>query len=192
MAIGVNTRIEDLQHVSTLYGKCLLHYKTCAPNLLIFFCFCCPGNQVSCLMAGLLCGRTNLHKVLLDHVGCLDGNLAQLALSPLSFSFNLLICWFKMRISKGALSRLCCSFCQYCKLQGSVHASCIWQTSDSSWEFPQKRKCARKNSSKHYSFGLKKIRETTTGNLCVKIMNSKWQVKGKLGHVIQICICHLM
>ena len=25
MAIGVNTRIEDLQHVSTLYGKCLLH-----------------------------------------------------------------------------------------------------------------------------------------------------------------------
>ena len=92
MAIGVNTRIEDLQHVSTLYGKCLLHYKTCTPNLLIFFCFCCPVNQVSCLMAGLLCGRTNFTRVLLDHAGCLDGNLAQLALSPLSFSFNLLIC----------------------------------------------------------------------------------------------------
>ena len=33
----------------------------------------------------------------------------------------------------------------------------------------------------------KKLRETT--NLCVKIMNSKRQVKEKLGHVVQICVC---
>ena len=32
-----------------------------------------------------------------------------------------------------------------------------------------------------------KLRETT--NLCVEIMNSKWQVKGKLGHVVQIRVC---
>ena len=30
----------------------------------------------------------------------------------------------------------------------------------------------------------KKLRETT--NVCVEIMNSKRQVKGKLGHVVQI------
>ena len=30
----------------------------------------------------------------------------------------------------------------------------------------------------------KKFRETT--NLCVEIMNSRRQVKGKLGHVVQI------
>ena len=33
----------------------------------------------------------------------------------------------------------------------------------------------------------KKLRETT--NLCVKIMNSKRQVKEKLGHVVQIRLC---
>ena len=33
----------------------------------------------------------------------------------------------------------------------------------------------------------KKLREST--NLCVKIMNSKQQVKGKLGHMVQIRIC---
>ena len=33
----------------------------------------------------------------------------------------------------------------------------------------------------------KKLRETT--NLCVEIMNSKRQVKKKLGHVVQIRIC---
>ena len=32
----------------------------------------------------------------------------------------------------------------------------------------------------------KKLRETT--NLCVEIMNSKRQVKEKLGHVVQICV----
>ena len=35
----------------------------------------------------------------------------------------------------------------------------------------------------------KKLRETT--NLCAEIMNSKGQVKGKLGHVVQIRVCHL-
>ena len=35
----------------------------------------------------------------------------------------------------------------------------------------------------------KKLRETT--NVCVKIMNSKRQVKGKLGHVVQILVCRL-
>ena len=33
----------------------------------------------------------------------------------------------------------------------------------------------------------KKLRETT--NLCVEIMNSKGQVNGKIGHVVQICVC---
>ena len=33
------------------------------------------------------------------------------------------------------------------------------------------------------------LRETT--NLGVEIMNSKRQVKGKLGHVVQICVCRL-
>ena len=33
----------------------------------------------------------------------------------------------------------------------------------------------------------KKLRETT--NLGLEIMNSKWQVKEKLGHVVQICVC---
>ena len=35
----------------------------------------------------------------------------------------------------------------------------------------------------------KKLHETT--NLCVEIMKSKKQVKGKRGHMIQIRICHL-
>ena len=34
----------------------------------------------------------------------------------------------------------------------------------------------------------KKLHETT--NLCVEIMNSTQQVKGKLGHVVQIRGCH--
>ena len=34
-----------------------------------------------------------------------------------------------------------------------------------------------------------KLRETT--NLCVEIMNSKRQVMGKLGHVLQIRVCRL-
>ena len=33
----------------------------------------------------------------------------------------------------------------------------------------------------------KKLRETT--NLCVEIMNSKRQVKGELGHVVQVLSC---
>ena len=35
----------------------------------------------------------------------------------------------------------------------------------------------------------KKLRETT--NLGVEVMNSKQQVKRKLGHVVQIRACHL-
>ena len=35
----------------------------------------------------------------------------------------------------------------------------------------------------------KKLHETT--NLCVEIMNGKKQVKGKLGQMVQIRICHL-
>ena len=35
----------------------------------------------------------------------------------------------------------------------------------------------------------KKLRETT--NLCVEIMNSERQVKGKLAHVVQIRVCRL-
>ena len=35
----------------------------------------------------------------------------------------------------------------------------------------------------------KKLRETT--KLCVEIMNRKQQVKGKLGHVVQIHVCRL-
>ena len=35
----------------------------------------------------------------------------------------------------------------------------------------------------------KKLRETT--NLCVEIMNSKRQAKGKLAHVEQIRVCRL-
>ena len=35
----------------------------------------------------------------------------------------------------------------------------------------------------------KELRETT--NLCVEIMNSERQVKGKLDHVVQIRVCHL-
>ena len=34
-----------------------------------------------------------------------------------------------------------------------------------------------------------KLRETTY--LCVEIMNSKRQVKGKLSHVVQIRVCRL-
>ena len=34
-----------------------------------------------------------------------------------------------------------------------------------------------------------KLRETT--NLCVEIMNSKRQVKGTLGYVVQIGVCRL-
>ena len=45
----------------------------------------------------------------------------------------------------------------------------------------QNRKYADKNSSKQLLW-IKKLRETT--NLCVEIMNSKRQVKGKIGHVV--------
>ena len=37
----------------------------------------------------------------------------------------------------------------------------------------------------------KKFLEATNLNLFVEIMNSKQQVKGKLGHVVQIRVCRL-
>ena len=59
----------------------------------------------------------------------------------------------------------------------------------SSGEFLKNRKWGDKNSSKQF-LGYKKLRETT--NLCVEIMNSEQRVMGKLGHMVQICICRLM
>ena len=35
----------------------------------------------------------------------------------------------------------------------------------------------------------KKLRGTT--NSCVEIMNSNQKVKGKLGHMVQLCVCRL-
>ena len=43
--------------------------------------------------------------------------------------------------------------------------------------------------SKNRKWGDKKLRETT--NLCIEIMNSKRQVMGKLGHVVQCRVCRL-
>ena len=61
------------------------------------------------------------------------------------------------------------------------------QTSDSSWEFLKIENEQIKTAQK--IFMDKKLRETTY--LCVKIMNSKRQVKGKIGHVVQIRFCRL-
>ena len=52
----------------------------------------------------------------------------------------------------------------------------------------QNRRSAAKNSSKLFLW-TKKLGKTT--NLCVEIINSKRQVKGKLGHVVQIRIWRL-
>ena len=59
---------------------------------------------------------------------------------------------------------------------------------DSSWN-SQNRKWADKNSSKQFLWIKNCVNKTT--NLCVEIMKSKKQVKGKRGHMIQIHICHL-
>ena len=61
------------------------------------------------------------------------------------------------------------------------------QTSDSSWEFLKIENEQIKTAQK--IFMDKKLRETTY--LCVEIMNSKRQVKGKIGHVVQIHFCRL-
>ena len=61
------------------------------------------------------------------------------------------------------------------------------QTSDSSWEFLKIENEQIKTAQK--IFVDKKLRETTY--LCVEIMNSKRQVKGKIGHVVQIRFCRL-
>ena len=51
----------------------------------------------------------------------------------------------------------------------------------------QNRKWEDKNSSKQNLMADKKLRETS--NLGVEMMNSKREVKRKLGHVIQIRVC---
>ena len=61
------------------------------------------------------------------------------------------------------------------------------QTSDSSWEFLKIENEQIKTAQK--IFVDKKLRETTY--LCVEIMNSKRQVKGKIGHLVQIRFCRL-
>ena len=58
----------------------------------------------------------------------------------------------------------------------------IRQTSDSSWELFKIENEQIKTAPKILLD--KKLGETT--NLCVEIMNSRRQVKGKLGHVVQI------
>ena len=60
------------------------------------------------------------------------------------------------------------------------------QTSDSSWKFVNIENVRKKNSSKQFSW-IKKLRETA--NLCVETMDSKRQVKGELGHAVQIRFC---
>ena len=63
------------------------------------------------------------------------------------------------------------------------------QSSHSSLEFLKiELKWTDKNSSKQFSW-IKKKRETT--NLVVEIMNSKRQVKRKVGHVVQIRVWRL-
>ena len=51
-----------------------------------------------------------------------------------------------------------------------------------------KQKMSRQNKLKTILMD-KKFLEAS--NLCVEIMNSKRQVKGKLGHVVQIRVCRL-
>ena len=53
------------------------------------------------------------------------------------------------------------------------------------FDISQNRRWTDKNSSRQFLW-FKKLRETT--NLCVELMNSKRQVKGELGHVVQICV----
>ena len=53
----------------------------------------------------------------------------------------------------------------------------------------QNRKWTDKNSSKQILMGDKKLPETT--NLGLEMMNSKREVKRKLGHVVQIRVCRL-
>ena len=62
------------------------------------------------------------------------------------------------------------------------------QTSNSSWEF-LKIENEKMKTAKKILMDEKKLRETT--NLCVEIMNSKRQAKGKLAHVEQIRVCRL-
>ena len=60
-------------------------------------------------------------------------------------------------------------------------------TVDGKLRISQNRKWEDKNSSKQNLMADKKLRETS--NLGVEMMNSKREVKRKLGHVIQIRVC---
>ena len=51
-----------------------------------------------------------------------------------------------------------------------------------------KQKMSRQNKLKTIRMDKKFL---NASNLCVEIMNSERQVKGKLGHVVQICVCRL-
>ena len=62
------------------------------------------------------------------------------------------------------------------------------QKSDSSWEF-LKIENEQMKTVQNNSYAGQKLREAT--NLCEEIMNSKRQVKGKLGHVVQTRVCRL-
>ena len=61
-------------------------------------------------------------------------------------------------------------------------------TANGKLRISQNRKWADKNSSKQILMD-KKLREAT--NLGVEVMNSKREVKKKLGHVVQIRVCRL-
>ena len=61
----------------------------------------------------------------------------------------------------------------------------IQQTSDSSWEFLKIENEQIKTAQKIRMD--KKLREITY--LCVEIINSRRQAKGKLGHVVQVRFC---
>ena len=69
-----------------------------------------------------------------------------------------------------------------------LKASRTRQTSHSSWEF---LKIENEHIKQLETILMdKKLRETTN-YLCVEIMNSERQEKGKLGHVVQIRVCRL-
>ena len=61
------------------------------------------------------------------------------------------------------------------------------QALDSNWEFLKIENEQIKTAQK--IFMKIKLRETT--NLCVEIMNIRWQAKGRHGHVVQIRVCRL-
>ena len=80
-----------------------------------------------------------------------------------------------------------------CHINAMINVSNIRQlsftyTANGKPRISQNRKWADKNSSKQILMD-KKLRETT--NLGVEMMNSKRELKRKLGHVVQIRLCRL-